>query len=102
MPSIYPPDHPWENNWERLQTEALRRAFAFTPEELRRIKPPLPQVHDRPRFGYRPYRDQPTLDDVIGLMGKNPSDLGSEERTDWDMYQGFNSGSSRNVLEPGT
>lgn len=101
MASIYPPDQPWTNNWERLQTEALRRAFAYTNEELRHLKPPLPQVHDRPRFGYRPYAHQPTLDDVIGLM-HNPSDLGSEGRNSWDMYAGFNSGSARYELEPGT
>lgn len=54
------------DNEERLTTEAMVRALAATPEELRVLPPPLPQIQlFRPRFGYD--RDEIGIMDVINV-----------------------------------
>lgn len=57
--TVYDRRRPWESNEERLTSVSL--AYASIPaDEIRRIRPVVPQTVERPRFGYAPYSDRQT------------------------------------------
>lgn len=76
---VTPYAQPWANNYQRQSEEAFWVAESATAEQLRQLRPPLPQiVYLPPRFGYPTYAErQPTVLDVFGIDRINPSYLPS-------------------------
>lgn len=65
--NVYQIAKPWQSNQERLVSESL--AASQTPGAiLAEIPPPLPQVHDRPRFGWPDVNERtPTIEQVLDI-----------------------------------
>lgn len=65
--NVYEQASPWQSNQERLVSEAL--AASQTPGDiLAEIGPPLPQVYNRPRFGWPDVNERtPTVEQVLDI-----------------------------------
>jgi hypothetical protein len=82
---------PWQSNEERLVTTALEAAMLMPADEIRALKPPLPQIQlFPPRFGYP--TEAPGILDVVNLDRQTlPQDNFSGTLSNY-------SGASRNSL----
>jgi hypothetical protein len=101
---VRPPDTPFENNYQRQANEAYERATEMSAAELRKIRPPLPQIrYLPPRFGYPSYADrQWTLLQVFGITRLPSGGVPGfphkpDQRVDYSGYQGEIEGSPRNT-----
>ena len=74
---VAPYSQPWANNYQRQADDAFWTAESATANELRALRPPLPQiVYLPPRFGYATYDErQPTVLQVFGMDRVQPSYL---------------------------
>jgi hypothetical protein len=103
--NVFPPDQPWSTLYQKQADEALERAWSLSDEQLRNLRPPLPQIHYLPpRFGYLSYADrQPTVMDVFGIA-RSPSGaipgmpkMHGKDRVDYSQSQSEVEGSTRNT-----
>lgn len=71
---VAPYAQPWANNYQRQSEEAFWVAEKATAQQLRELRPPLPQIqYLPPRFGYPGYVDrQPTVMQVFGINRQEP------------------------------
>lgn len=76
---VSPYAQPWSSNYQRQSEEAFWVAESATADQLRALRPPLPQIqYLPPRFGYPTYAErQPTVLDVFGIDRINPGYLPS-------------------------
>lgn len=79
---VYPFDEPWETMYSGQQAEALNRDFYASNDQLRKLRPPLPQIHYLPpRFGYPSYDvRQPNIMQVFGIDRAQPAMLPDVEK----------------------
>ena len=102
---VRPYDQPWQNNYARQANDAFDAATSMSADELRALRPPLPQIeYLPPRFGYPLYAQRQW--DVLQVFGITrlpsgripgmPSTKG-EDRVDYSREQGGGAGSDRNV-----
>lgn len=103
------PPKPWINNYERQADEAFNRATSMTDDQLRQIRPPLPQIqYLPPRFGYPDYIDrQWTVLQVFGITRLPPGSMPrggapkmertNQDRVDYSGQQAVSQGSDRNT-----
>ena len=100
-----PPAQPWATNYQRQADDALAIAEGMSADELRALRPPLPQiVANPPRFGYPDYADrQWNIFQVFGITrlpsGRIPGlpQTRGEDRVDYSRSQGGFAGSDRNT-----
>lgn len=102
---VKPPDQPWENNYARQADDAFAAATSMSDDELRALRPPLPQIQFLPpRFGYPSYADrQWTVMQVFGIT-RMPSGaipgmprMHGDDRVDYSRSQSSAQGSDRNT-----
>lgn len=101
---VRPFDEPFQNNYQRQANDALEMAYSASADELRALRPPLPQIqYLPPRFGYPSYVDrQWGVMQVFGLTrtpaGRIPGmpTTRGEERVDYSRLQSSQQGSERN------
>ena len=100
-----PYDSPWLTNYQKQADDALAIAQSATADQLRALRPPLPQiVMDPPRFGYPPYAERQW--DVLQVFGISRTPSGNipamprsqEDRVDYSRSQSADQGSDRNSL----
>jgi hypothetical protein len=74
---VEPASQPWATNYQRQSEDAFWVAESATAQQLRALRPPLPQIQFLPdRFGYPSYVDrQPTVMQVFGIDRVNPGYL---------------------------
>jgi hypothetical protein len=102
---VRPPDQPWSTNYQRQADDAFDAATSATSDELRALRPPLPQIQFLPpRFGYPLYIDRQW--DVMQVFGITRTPSGNipgmpttrgDERVDYSRNQGGYQGSDRNT-----
>lgn len=100
---VWPYEEPWATNYQRQSDEAFAVAESATAEQLRNLKPPLPQIVYAPRrFGYPSYaRRQWGVLDVFGIdrlpSGRIPGvpQMHGEDRVDYTRSQSVQQGSDR-------
>jgi hypothetical protein len=93
---------PWETNYARQADDAFAAATSMSADQLRAMRPPLPQIqYLPPRFGYPPYANRQW--DVMAVFGitRLPSgqipglpQMHGEDRVDYSRSQGGNNGGS--------
>jgi hypothetical protein len=101
---VAPYRQPWATNYQRQADDAFAAATSMSADQLRAIRPPLPQIEFLPpRFGYPPYSMRQW--DVMQVFGITRLPSGSipgmpqmreEDRVDYSRYQGGGDGSDRN------
>ena len=98
-------DQPWSTNYQRQADDAFAAAESMTADELRALRPPLPQIiYQPPRFGYPSYADrQWTVMQVFGIT-RSPNGtipgmphMREKDRVDYSQSQSTMSGSDRNT-----
>jgi len=102
---VHPWDQPWATLYEKQEAEALDRALALSDAQLRRLRPPLPQiVWLPPRFGYPTYdQRQWGVMQVFGLTrtpsGRIPGfpSTQGQDRVTYSQDQARWQGSDRNT-----
>lgn len=74
---VMPFGQPWQTNYQRQADEAFAAATSMSADQLRALRPPLPQIRFLPpRFGYPPYADrQPGVIQVFGIDRIQPGYL---------------------------
>src|ERR1035437_6111165 len=102
---VRPPDAPWANNYQRQADDAFSAATSMSADQLRALRPPLPQiVYLPPRFGYPLYQDRQW--DVMQVFGitRLPSgaipgmpQMHGEDRVDYSRDQSTTQSSDRNT-----
>ena len=102
---VRPFPQPWETNYARQADDAFAAATSMSADQLRALRPPLPQIqYLPPRFGYMPYAFRQW--DVMQVFGitRLPSgaipgmpQMKGEDRVDYARYQGGIEGSDRNT-----
>lgn len=102
---VRPFDQPWETNYQRQADDAFAAATSLSSDELRALRPPLPQIQMLPpRFGYPDYVERQW--DVMQVFGitRMPSGnipgmprMHGEDRVDYSRSQGGGAGSDRNT-----
>ena len=102
---ITPPATPWENLYQAQGDEAFERAESMSADQLRALRPPLPQIiMNPPRFGYPTYIErQWSVLQVFGIT-RLPSGavpgmprMREDQRVDYSKSQGSYQGSDRNT-----
>lgn len=99
------PPQPWINNYARQADDAFNAATSMSEDELRALRPPLPQIMmNPPRFGWPTYAErQWDIMQVFGITrlpsGKIPGmpQMHGKDRVDYSQTQGGGQGSSRNT-----
>jgi hypothetical protein len=99
------PPQPWINNYARQADEAFNASTVMTDDELRALRPPLPQIqYLPPRFGYPSYADrQWSIMQVFGITRTPSGDIPGmprmhgEDRVDYSRSQSSQQGSDRNT-----
>ena len=102
---VLPTEEPWATNYARQADDALAAATSMSAEQLRALRPPLPQIEWLPpRFGYPAYADrQPDVMQVFGINRVSPAGLppmprmSRDQRVDYSREQGGYQGSDRNT-----
>lgn len=102
---VRPFDQPWITNYQRQADDAFAAATSMSADQLRALRPPLPQIiYLPPRFGFEDYVDrQWTVMQVFGITrlpsGQIPGmpTTRGDERTDYSRTQGGGQGSDRNT-----
>lgn len=102
---VRPFDQPWASNYARQADDAFNAATSMSADELRALRPPLPQIVYLPqRFGYPPYAARQW--DVMQVFGitRLPSgaipgmpQMHGEDRVDYSRNQSNMQGSDRNT-----
>lgn len=103
---VSPAPNPWQTNFQRQQQEAFDQALGMSADQLRALRPPLPQIQWLPpRFGYPGYIDrQWSVMQVFGIdrtpSGNIPGipQMRQEDRVDYSKSQSTTQGSDRNTL----
>lgn len=99
------PPQPWANNYQRQADDAFNRATSMSDDELRQLRPPLPQIpYLPPRFGYPTYEErQWNIMQVFGIdrlpsggLPPRPS-IRPQDRVDYSGSQAAMAGSDRNT-----
>jgi hypothetical protein len=101
---VNPYAQPWATNYQRQADDALFAATEASSEQLRALRPPLPQIRmNPPRFGYPDYATrQWNVMQVFGInrlpSGAIPGmpNMKGEDRVDYSRNQSTMSGSPRN------
>jgi hypothetical protein len=101
---IRPDDSPWANLYQRQADEALAMATSMSADQLRALRPPLPQIeYLPPRFGYPTYEErQWDVLQVFGISRLPPGQLPGfprmrqKDRVDYTQTQATSQGSDRN------
>ena len=102
---VRPFDQPWETNYQRQADDAFAAAESMSDDELRALRPPLPQImYLPPRFGWPTYEErQWNVMQVFGITrlpsGRIPGrpQTRGEDRVDYSRNQGGYTGSDRNT-----
>lgn len=100
---VEPYRQPWATNYQRQADDAFAAAESMTADQLRALRPPLPQIMAfPPRFGYPTYAErQWGVLQVFGITrlpsGEIPGlpRMHGEDRVDYSRYQGNAQGSDR-------
>lgn len=103
--NVRPPAQPWANNYQRQADEAFAAATSMSADELRALRPPLPQIQYLPqRFGYPSYPDrQWGVMQVFGITRLPSGGLPAmpvnhaNDRVDYSGSQSTQQGSDRNT-----
>lgn len=102
---VRPFDQPWETNYARQADDAFAAAESMSADQLRALRPPLPQIiYLPPRFGYPTYdQRQWNVMQVFGIT-RMPSGaisgmprMHGDDRTDYSRSQSRTQGSERNA-----
>lgn len=96
---------PWETNYQRQADDAFAAATSMSADQLRALRPPLPQIQFLPpRFGYPSYADRQwdimqVFDINRAAPGYLPDRPGSRQdrRVDYSRVQSGDQGSDRNT-----
>lgn len=102
---VRPFDEPFATNYQRQADDAFAAAESMSANQLRALRPPLPQIQFLPpRFGYPDYVDrQWTVMQVFDITrlpsGRIPGlpTTRGEDRVDYSRNQGGYQGSDRNT-----
>jgi hypothetical protein len=102
---VKPPDTPWATNYQRQADDAFAAAESMSADQLRALRPPLPQIMaNPPRFGWPTYAErQWNIFQVFGITrlpsGQIPGmpRMHQKDRVDYTQYQGSSQGSDRNT-----
>lgn len=103
--NVMPASQPWATLYQRQADDAFSAATSMSADQLRALRPPLPQIiWDPPRFGYPTYdQRQWNVMQVFGITrlpsGKIPGlpQMHGEDRVDYSRNQGGYQGSDRNT-----
>lgn len=101
---VRPFDQPWETNYQRQADDAFAVAESMSADQLRALRPPLPQIeYLPPRFGYPTYPErQWNIMQVFGITrtpaGRIPGlpTMHGKDRVDYSESQSSDQGSPRN------
>jgi len=100
---VRPFGQPWATNYQRQADDAFAAATSMSDAQLRRLRPPLPQIeYLPPRFGYPSYIDrQWNVMQVFGIT-RTPSGaipgmprMRQEDRVGYSQNQAAMDGSER-------